>query len=289
MKRFLVGLIAIGGLMGMPALAADMAVKAPPPAPVPVALWTGFFVGGKVGGGFGEKWWNCTPATDCDGGPNQSIGKLSSDGFIGGFVAGYNWQTGPWVFGVEGQWDWTDMHGQFTGSIPGFEGETLSSRIHWIATLIGRVGFTIDRTLFYAGGGAAWMRETDTDSDGVESFTGTATSTGFTILTGVEYMLVPHLQSGSRVTHISNYRDSGAAPLGHSGSELSFLTRCSRPQTPLRLSATRAGPFCYRQCLGSNPASIWRGICARGLTLWSLEGIKSIRLWQPPDFCLSTT
>jgi len=49
------------------------------------------------------------------------------------------------------------------------------------------------------------MRETDTDSDGVESFTGTATSTGF-ILTGVEYMLVPHLSA--RLQY--NYYDFGS-------------------------------------------------------------------------------
>jgi outer membrane immunogenic protein len=68
-------------------------------------------------------------------------------------------------------------------------GETAKSNIHWIATLAGRVGVAIDRTLVYAGGGGAWMRETDTDFGFGESFTGSSTSTGITFLTGVEYMI----------------------------------------------------------------------------------------------------
>ena len=189
MKKLLLCIISIGGLIGGPAFAADMPIKAPP-AVVPVATWTGFFVGGKIGGGFGDKWWNCTAATDCDGGSDQSIGTTSMDGFLGGLLVGYNWQTGLWVFGVEGQWDWTDMHGQFPSGID--RGETGKSNIHWIATLAGRIGFTIDRTLVYAGGGVAWMRETDTDFGFGESFTGSSTSVGATFLTGVEYMIDPH-------------------------------------------------------------------------------------------------
>ena len=56
MKKFLlgtIGLLALG--MGSPASAADMAVKARPPAPVlaPIYDWTGFYIGAN--GGWGQS------------------------------------------------------------------------------------------------------------------------------------------------------------------------------------------------------------------------------------------
>jgi outer membrane immunogenic protein len=51
-------LVAIVGLIGMPAFAADMAtkmpMKAPPVAPAPIYNWTGWYVGGTVGGAWGK-------------------------------------------------------------------------------------------------------------------------------------------------------------------------------------------------------------------------------------------
>jgi outer membrane immunogenic protein len=199
--------IAVAAFSGA-AYAADMGLplKAPPIV-APAPLWTGFYVGGKIGGGFGDKWWNCTPATDCEGSPNQSIGTTSVDGFVGGFQAGYNWQTGVWVLGIEGQWDWTDMHGQFAGTGPGFSGETLSSKISWVASVVGRVGVTIDRALVYAGGGVAWAHESDTDD--LCPCTGTSTSVGATFLTGVEYWIDPHW--AARIQY--NFYDFGSHDL----------------------------------------------------------------------------
>src|SRR5260370_39875329 len=49
MKK-LVTAIAVAGLIGTPAFAADMAVKAPPPPPAPVYSWTGCYIGGNLGG-----------------------------------------------------------------------------------------------------------------------------------------------------------------------------------------------------------------------------------------------
>ena len=61
MKKFLlgtVGLLALG--MGAPASAADMAVKAPPPAPLPAPIynWTGFYIGGNGGWGQSHSCWD---------------------------------------------------------------------------------------------------------------------------------------------------------------------------------------------------------------------------------------
>jgi outer membrane immunogenic protein len=55
MKQLLVSAIAALGLIGTPAFAADMAVKAPPPAPAPLYNWTGFYAGLNFGVGWGTS------------------------------------------------------------------------------------------------------------------------------------------------------------------------------------------------------------------------------------------
>ena len=54
MKKLATAIAAIA-LIGTPAFAADMAVKAPPPAPAPVHSWTGWYVGGNVGYSWGRS------------------------------------------------------------------------------------------------------------------------------------------------------------------------------------------------------------------------------------------
>ncbi len=67
MKKFLLATVGSIALLGMaaPALAADMAVKAPPPAPLPVIYnWSGFYIGGN--GGWGQSR-NCVDFFDVTG------------------------------------------------------------------------------------------------------------------------------------------------------------------------------------------------------------------------------
>jgi outer membrane immunogenic protein len=244
------------------AYAADMGLplKAPP-AVAPLPQWTGFYLGANLGGGFGDKWWNCTPALTCDAGPNSSIGTTSMDGFLGGFQVGYNWQSGLWVFGVEGTWDWTDMHGQFPGNSstdPGFAGETPSSKIKWLATVVGRVGITIDRALVYAGGGVAWAHESDTDD--LCPCTGTNTSVGATFLTGVEYWIDPHWSA--RIQY--NFYDFGSKDVSLQpdfpvATELSAIS--IRPRRTLR--ARPVGNLTSPRTRGEERTTLTRALPAR--------------------------
>ena len=99
MKKSCLALIAAATIASATAQAADMAVKAPPPPiPVPIFTWTGFYLGGNVGGAwtsnriwedrFGLEW------------------NRSSDArFIGGGQIGYNWQFNSFVLGIEGDID----------------------------------------------------------------------------------------------------------------------------------------------------------------------------------------
>src|SRR5262245_2493048 len=84
-------------LLGGAALAADMPLRQAPPPIAPLATWTGFYIGVNGGGAFGEA----NSDFNVAGGPTFASVDLSMKGAIGGGQAGYNWQTGPAVFGVE--------------------------------------------------------------------------------------------------------------------------------------------------------------------------------------------
>src|SRR5262245_20206924 len=104
MKKLAIAIAAIA-LIGTPAFAADMAVKArpaaPAPMPAPVYNWTGWYVGLNAGGAWGHSD-NSTSTVFNDPGyfdPTSipaiaSAGAQSTDlsGFTGGIQAGYNWQ-----------------------------------------------------------------------------------------------------------------------------------------------------------------------------------------------------
>jgi opacity protein-like surface antigen len=82
--------------------AADMKLKAPPaPPPPPPFSWNGFYIGGEFG-------W-----AHANGSVSDSLFGLSAstshDGFLGGGVVGFNYQTSNIVFGLEGDFDWTSL------------------------------------------------------------------------------------------------------------------------------------------------------------------------------------
>ena len=104
MKRFVVAGLGFLALAAMPASAADLPRGSMPykaPAYVAQYNWTGFYLGINGGGGWGDSDWN-----------GFAVSNSPSGGMIGG-TAGYNWQGAgsPWVFGLEGDIDWTNIKG----------------------------------------------------------------------------------------------------------------------------------------------------------------------------------
>ncbi len=99
MKKFLLSTTILAALTGS-AVAADMAVKAPPPAPLPVIYnWTGFYIGANGGWGSSHNCWDFVTLA----GPVFSDGcRDRSGGVIGGQI-GYRWQANQFVFGLEAQ------------------------------------------------------------------------------------------------------------------------------------------------------------------------------------------
>lgn len=150
MKRmFLAGVSALAVLsVAGAANAADlarrqMAVKAPVYAPA-VYNWTGFYVGINGGGAWGRSNWS---------NPLASTGDFNVSGALLGGTAGYNWQAGPMVYGVEGDIDWSSVKG--STNIPACGGVACETSNHWLGTARGRVGYAFDRVLPYITGGLA--------------------------------------------------------------------------------------------------------------------------------------
>jgi outer membrane immunogenic protein len=207
MKKLLVSSIAALGLIGTPALAADMAVKAPPPAPVPVYSWTGFYIGGNVGYEHTKSDFTTIFGAGNGGFSAASVafisavgtGSASRDGFTGGGQAGYNWQSGNYLLGIEASINALSNSAtlNFTGVTPGGTAFALSNSLHpkWIVTVNPRVGIVFDRVLFYATGGLAFLHATynqtfaDFSIGGGVSATSSTTKTGWDAGGGVEYAL----------------------------------------------------------------------------------------------------
>lgn len=153
MKKHLILAATAVALAGAAAQAADlrMPVKAPVPVAATIYNWTGFYIG--VNGGFGG---------DKDKYPIElggvSIGdlNLTSSGGFGGGQIGYNYQTGNWVFGLEGDVQGADIRGELTANVGGLASLNAGSKIDFFATARGRVGYAWDRVLLYATGGYAY-------------------------------------------------------------------------------------------------------------------------------------
>lgn len=128
------------------AQAADVPIKGPyykgpPRTVVSYYNWTGFYAGLNAGYGFGTSTWSDPAGT-----------KVKPKGGMFGVTAGYNWQSGAIVYGIEGDYDWSMMKGSVACD-PGSVCETKNS---YLATFRGRLGYAFDRWLPYLTVGAAY-------------------------------------------------------------------------------------------------------------------------------------
>jgi outer membrane immunogenic protein len=178
MKRFLLAVSAglMAASMASPSFAADM----PRPvykAPMYVApfSWTGFYVGINGGYGFGKSNWSNTFGT---------TGDFNTKGALAGGTIGYNLQTGAWVWGLEGDIDYSWMKGSVTNAAIGCGGAGCETRNDWLGTARGRIGYAWDRFLPYVTGGAAFGDIKATNPAGASS---TKTKLGYVLGAGVEY------------------------------------------------------------------------------------------------------
>lgn len=182
MKKLVLSAVVLAAFGGQ-ALAADLPAqtytKAPAyTAPAAIYNWTGFYIGGHVGGAFADN--------------NGLEGNNAR--FMGGVQGGFDYQFAPnWVMGVEAQYSWLNSNN--TGVLlPG--GAQITSKNNNIGSATGRIGYTWGPALVYGKGGYAWR---DNPNLGVNvagapaAFTTNGTHRdGWTVGAGLEYMFAPN-------------------------------------------------------------------------------------------------
>lgn len=186
-KSSLTLLAAAIGLAASQAWAADLPRKAPAytPPPPPPMTWTGCYIGGNIGGAFG------------DASVTVSAGEVSQNGsgFAGGGQIGCDYQfAGGWVVGIRDMFDWTSNSKSATIPFGPLAGGTVDFRNRWFDTLTARLGYAVSPAwLWYFQGGAAWGNTNTTiNFAGFQTGQTSNTRTGWTIGGGVEWMFAPH-------------------------------------------------------------------------------------------------
>jgi outer membrane immunogenic protein len=173
-SRMILTGIAAAALLALPltAQAADLprpSYKAPAYVVPAYASWSGFYVGINGGYGFGTSDWDRPPN-----------GMDVSGGQVGGTI-GYNFQTGSWVWGAEGDFDWSDIQGD-SGC---FGGATCKIENDWFGTARVRLGYAgWNNWLPYITGGAAFA-DLKASNSAISSVT--KTQLGWTAGVGIEY------------------------------------------------------------------------------------------------------
>jgi outer membrane immunogenic protein len=178
MRREAKMLPVLGALVALTstAFAADLprpVYKAAPFAPEPVFTWTGFYVGGHLGYG-----WSKFSVND----PVLGASSNTASGWLGGAQAGYNYQIGSFVLGVEGDYSFADV--KKTATVVGGNG-TLKN--DFFADVTARAGYAFDRFLVYGKGGIAWTRDKLNVSLLGGTASGTFNRTGWLLGGGLEW------------------------------------------------------------------------------------------------------
>ncbi len=209
--------------------AADLPMR-PAPAPVapvayapPVYNWSGFYIGGHIGGGFENSSW-----TDPFTGSNDTF---NNSGFLGGAQVGVNTQFNWLVLGLEGDFSWTSaIKGTGTVSV----GDSITTSPQWTSTVTGRIGAAFDRLLVYGKGGVAFAEDKSTFTPvGGATATDTTTRVGWTAGAGLEYALTDNWSVRAEYDY-----------LGFGSKQLSFATPVTT-NADLNVQEVKAG-FDYK-------------------------------------------
>jgi outer membrane immunogenic protein len=181
MKKLLLGTTALIAFAA-PALAADLPArkytKAPAyTAPEAIYNWTGFYVGGHIGGAFAGN-------NSLEGGGGR---------FDGGLQGGFDYQfANTWVIGAEAQYSWLSNNNTTLLFPPTTRVMTTNKDL---GSVTGRIGYTWGPALLYAKGGYAWRGNNNiavTVNNMPAAFTTTGKGKdGYTVGTGLEYMFAP--------------------------------------------------------------------------------------------------
>ena len=185
-------------------LGARSVYKAPPAvAPVSIFSWTGPYAGLFAGYGWAKA--DATEPFDARTAFFYNYGgspySFNADGFFGGGTLGYNWQSGAFVLGLEGEIGYLGLKGSRispNGIAIGTPDTTTTFKSDLYGAVTGRLGMPVGNVLYYAKGGGAVLNAKATTVDpciappagcgvGTLSMTGNKTMFGWTVGGGIEW------------------------------------------------------------------------------------------------------
>jgi len=237
------------------ALATCAATAAAPALAEEGSRWGGFYVGGNAGGSWGDQSVSASvepgngsaaiSAIDAAAISRASALKSNKGAFTGGIQGGYNYMMGPWLLGLEGDWDWLDLNTTSTKSAPSAllinppVVYSLNQQVttDWMVTLRPRIGYAFDRWLVYATGGLAWSelkyRADITDSRGNRGVVDTnTTKTGWAAGVGAGYALTSQWSLRGEWLY---------ADFGHVGTATTNAFASVRPNDAVKANLVRVG------------------------------------------------
>jgi outer membrane immunogenic protein len=148
-----------------------------------VFSWTGCYIGGNAGYGWSKQTYSFAGAV---------FNEFTADGGAVGGQLGCDFQSGNWVIGLQGMWDWADLSGRRNETGFAFFD---TAKIKDFGSLTGRLGYTIQPdALLYVKGGAAWANTHYFDDaiGGGAATSANVSRSGWTIGVGWEKMIAPN-------------------------------------------------------------------------------------------------
>jgi outer membrane immunogenic protein len=189
------GCVSVGAVQVAAAADIPYPVKSPPPVDVP-GSWAGFYIGGQLGYGTDAVRWR-NLGTSPFYSPLNSVTQDRGGGVIGGGQVGYNFQYNRIVFGVEGSVSGADFDRSFASPYNPAT-DVWSSKLTWLSTVTGRVGYGFDGWMPYVRGGLAAGNVDTSIANTVAGVSnqGSAVHYGWTAGAGVEIKVAPKFSLG---------------------------------------------------------------------------------------------
>lgn len=222
----------LAGAACLAAIAATAPVSAQPFA----GPWSGFYIGGHLGAAF-----NANKLTFQDGSTDQDLlfhSNQNNNELLGGVQAGYDWQAGNLLLGVEGD-------------------VSFAKNIDYLSTARGRLGFPMGPFLLYGTGGVAFegtkeqfdvLSTGNTTADAVSSdattsgvlshFSRSINKDGWVVGGGAETFVMPAVSVGVEGLWYNMGRDSNALDTPTAAGGEPFLVRDDRNFAVVRARLT---------------------------------------------------
>jgi outer membrane immunogenic protein len=255
--RLVLGIVCAAAIVG-PVAAADMGMPMKAPSYAPAFSWTGTYVGASLGGVWGTFDFSPTTTNNITGAVGApAIASVNNSSVIGGFTAGYNWQIGQWVLGLEQDYQFTGLKQTATFAAPTglfAAGDSMAVKTDYLAATRARIGMTWDRALVYAAGGLETGRF-DVSSTYVARGAGGSPAMGFTdankihfgfnVGAGVDYAVTNNVFIGIEYRYLDlgkeTYNLGGFTPAGAAAQTVSNTVDLKASQVTARLNFKLSG------------------------------------------------